>query len=108
MTLNEVVEYCHSLEGVFERRPFGPQPLVMCVPPRKGFCDIYEKTEPLHIVVKTTPLEAAFLRMSYPCVKPGYHCNKKYWNSIYLDGSLPDEMIKQMILKSYTLVLKAK
>lgn len=107
MTKSEIVNYCLSLEGAFKRYPFGEQPLVLSVLEKKGFCDIYENSEPLHILVKCDPMEAEFLRSMHPCIKPGYHCNKTHWNSIYIDGTLPDDEIKRMIKNSYELV-KAK
>ena len=104
MTQQEIIDYCLSLKDAFKRYPFGESPLVICVLANKGFCDIYEDTEPLHIVVKCEPMEAEFLRSVYSSVKPGYHCNKTHWNSIYLDGTIPDGELKRMIANSYELV----
>lgn len=108
MTLNEVIDFCLSLEGSFKRYPFpiGQNPLMMSVPDKKMFCAIFECTDPLHIIVKSDPVEALYLRSKYSCVKPGYHCNKLHWNSIYIDDSIPDEEIKRMISDSYNLVKK--
>ena len=109
MTLDEVVDHCLSLDGAFRRYPFegyrsGVNPLVMTVQKTKMFCVIYEDSNPLHITLKCDPLEADFLRSVYSSVKPGYHFNKTHWNSVYLDGTIPDEEIKQMIYNSYRLV----
>ena len=104
MTKEDIVDYCLSLEGAFKRYPFGDQPLVLSIPPKKGFCDLYENSSPLHIIVKCDPMEAEFLRSIYPCVTPGYHCNKVHWNSVLIDGTLSDQEIKQMILNSYRFV----
>ncbi len=108
MTLNEVVEFCLSLDGAFKRYPFpiGENPLVMSVPDKKMFCAIFERADPLHIIVKLDPMESLYLRSKYTSIKPGYHCNKLHWNSIYIDESIPDEEIKHMIHESYTLVKK--
>jgi predicted DNA-binding protein (MmcQ/YjbR family) len=103
MTKDGIIDYCLSLDGAFKRYPFGDQPLVLSIPPKKGLCDIYESANPLHIIVKCDPMEAEFLRSVYHCVKPGYHCNKVHWNSIFIDGTLSDEEIYQMILNSYHL-----
>ena len=87
--------------------PFGDSPLVIKVPVKnklKLFCDIYEKTKPLHIIVKCDPEEAYILRQVFTSIKPGYHCNKEHWNSIYIDGSIPDKELKRMIFNSYLLV----
>lgn len=109
MTEKEVIEYCLSLDGAFERYPFGENPLVFSVPPKKGFCDLYKKSEPTHIVLKCDPMEAIFLRSQYPdSVKPGYHCNKEHWNSVYIDGNIADDEIKRMIFNSYNLVKNKK
>jgi predicted DNA-binding protein (MmcQ/YjbR family) len=74
----------------------------------KMFCPIYEKTNPLHILLKCDPEEAYILRQVFKSVKPGYHCNKDHWNSVYIDGSISDDEIKRMIYNSYLLVLNRK
>lgn len=76
----------------------------MSLLPKKGFCDIYEGAEPLHIVLKRDPMEAEFLRPVHVCIQPGYHCNKRQGNSVYPDGTLPDEEIKVMLQTSCDLV----
>jgi predicted DNA-binding protein (MmcQ/YjbR family) len=106
LTKEQVIDYCLSLEGAFKRYPFGPAPLVMSIPPKKGFCDIYEDSIPLHIVLKAIPEEAEFLREEFSSIKPGYHCNKRHWNSVFLDGSIPDDVVLKMIRQSYDLVKK--
>ena len=106
MTEQEIVEYCLSLSGAFKRYPFGPEVLIMTVNETKMFCVVYENSNPLHITLKCEPMEADFLRSVYPSVKPGYHFNKRHWNSIYIDGSIPEEEIKEMIKKSHALVYK--
>lgn len=108
MTEKEVIEYCLSLENAFERYPYGDNPLVMSIPPKKAFCNISLGSNPLHITVKCDPVEAQFLRRTYSCIKPGYYCNKEHWNSVFIDGTLSDEQIKEMILDSYYLVSKKK
>ena len=47
------------------------------------------------------------LRASYPCVAPGYHLNKRHWNTVTLDGSLPDAMVRDMVEDSYDLIVAA-
>ena len=64
-----------------------------------------EKT-PLRINLKCDPELALDLRAAYSAVQPGYHMNKKHWNTITIDGSLPDEEIVTMIDDSYDLVVK--
>lgn len=58
------------------------------------------------INLKGLPEENAVLRAMYKAVKPGYHMNKEHWNSLYLDGSVPDDIQKQMVDESYRLVVK--
>lgn len=103
MTRQNVLDYCLSLDGAYAKHPFGPSPTVLAVGER-GFCDFYEESDPLHIVVKCDPTEALFLRDLFPCVKPGYHTNKTHWISVYLDGTLDDGELKRMLLNSYKLV----
>lgn len=113
MTEQELIDYCLTLEGAFKRYPFGgypsrENPLIMTVRETKIFCAIYEGTQPLHFIVKCDPFEAERLRATYAGVKPGYHFNKKHWNSVYLDGTVPDEEIRRMVRNSYMLVMGMK
>ena len=111
MTEKGIIDYCLSLEGAFKDYPFGDSPLVMKVSIKnklKMFCPIYEKTKPLHILLKCDPEEAFILRQVFKSIKPGYHCNKEHWNSVYIDGSIPDNEIKRMIYNSYLLVSNRK
>lgn len=106
MDVQELFAYCLALPGTLVKYPFGPIPAVLaveCDGKVKGFCDLYENAQPLHIVVKCDPVEAQFLRELFPCVKPGYHCNKIHWNSLYIDGTLDDWEIKRMLRNSYLL-----
>jgi len=60
---------------------------------------------PLEVSVKCDPELAAALRNSYPAIRPGYHLNKRHWNTITLDGSLPDQLVRDLIEDSYDLVV---
>ena len=62
--------------------------------------------EPI-ITVKLDPLYGEFLRKQYKDIVPGYYMNKEHWNSLYLEGDVPDEVVKDMLDKSYTLVLSS-
>ena len=64
------------------------------------------QAEPLTINLKADPVDAVILRKQYAAVQPGYHMNKKHWNTITLDGGIPDEEIRRMIDESYRLVTK--
>jgi predicted DNA-binding protein (MmcQ/YjbR family) len=70
----------------------------------KMFALISESTNPLRISLKCDPLLAETLRQKYETVLPGYHLNKKHWNTIILTGQLPWEEIQGMIRHSYELV----
>ena len=62
--------------------------------------------KPYYITLKLEPVEGEFLRSQYPDIIPGYYMNKVHWNSIKPDGEVPDELLKDMLDKSYQLVLK--
>lgn len=61
--------------------------------------------EAYYITLKLEPSEGDFLRQQYPDIIPGYYMNKMHWNSINPDGEVPDDMLKDMLDKSYQLVL---
>ena len=96
-------EFCLSFNAVTEGMPFGGDTLVFKVK-GKMFCltgiDDFE-----FINLKCDPDKALELREEYPAVKPGYHMNKKHWNSVYMDGSIPDTRIHEWITDSYNLVV---
>ena len=60
---------------------------------------------PLRVSLKCEPQLAEQLRDAHAAVRPGYHLNKRHWNTVVIDGSLPDQMIKDMIEDSYDLVV---
>jgi len=91
--------------GASEDFPFGPSAMVFKVR-RKMFALIAVEETPLRINLKCDPELARHLRAAYDAVQPGYHMNKKHWNTITIDGSLPDEEIITMINDSYNLVTK--
>jgi predicted DNA-binding protein (MmcQ/YjbR family) len=62
---------------------------------------------PLKVSVKCEPELARALRVSYPAVEPGYHLNKRHWNTVTLDSSLPAKLVRDMIEDSYDLVVEA-
>ncbi len=64
-----------------------------------------EDDEPYYITLKLEPEEGDFLRKQYEDIVPGYYCNKQHWNSIKPDGSVPDDLLKDLLDKSYFLVL---
>jgi predicted DNA-binding protein (MmcQ/YjbR family) len=105
MNIEELREYCLSLKGVTEHFPFGETVLVFKVGD-KMFCLSNLEGE-FAIAVKNDPEKNIELREEFSAVKPGYHMNKKHWNTVEIDGSLSDDTIKNMIDESYDLVVMA-
>ena len=88
-----------------EDRPFGPQALVYKVE-GKMFALTPLEADPLRVTLKCDPDLARHLRSMYPAVQPAYHMNKKHWNTVVLDGSVPWPEVEEMIEDSYQLVVK--
>lgn len=64
-----------------------------------------KSNQPYYITLKAEPMEGEFLRRQYPDIIPGYYMNKVHWNSINPDGAVPNELMREMLDKSYSLVL---
>jgi predicted DNA-binding protein (MmcQ/YjbR family) len=94
---------CLGFAGAEETFPFGPETSVFKVG-GKMFALSRLAGDPLSVSVKCEPPLAEELRAAYPAVTPGYHLNKRHWNTIRIDGSLPERMIADMIEDSYDLV----
>ena len=92
-------------KGATEDIPFGPSALV-CKVMGKMFALIGLDDDPLRINLKCDPDFALLLRQRYAGVIPGYHMNKQHWNTVILDGSVPDDLVLEMIDDSYELVVK--
>lgn len=105
MNRNDLRDFCLQQTGAVEEFPFGPDAAVFKVM-GKMFALIPVATAPLSISLKCDPVEAVMLREMYAAVIPGYHMNKKHWNTVTVDGEIPDERIYEMIEDSYTLVRK--
>lgn len=71
----------------------------------KMFAVSHLDAEPLQISLKCDPEIALQLRTSYPAIAPGYHLNKRHWNTVTIDGSLPDQMLSELLTDSYDLVV---
>ncbi|HEX2922039.1 MAG TPA: MmcQ/YjbR family DNA-binding protein [Bacteroidales bacterium] len=106
MNIEILREYCISREDVEECFPFGDDTLVFKTG-GKIFALANLDGEP-SVNLKCDPRYAVELRESYTCVQPGYHMNKKHWNTIILDGSVKDQLIFEWIDHSYNLVTKNK
>lgn len=107
MNIEEIREYALSLNNVSEGFPFGNDTLVFKVD-NKIFLLASLSAEILQFNVKADPGYAIELRETYSCIRPGYHMNKKHWNTIVVDGQLNARQIKQFIADSYFLVAKKK
>jgi predicted DNA-binding protein (MmcQ/YjbR family) len=105
VNLDELRRHCLDKPGSNEGHPFGPGALVMKVA-GKMFAIIMENEHPLSISLKCDPELAPELRAAFEDVAPGYHLNKRHWNTITLSGSLPDSQIRDWIDDSYELVFE--
>lgn len=106
MNIETLREYCLSNPGVEETLPFGPDTLVYKVN-GKIFLLTGLNEEQLSFNVKCDPDLAMELREQYASVLPGYHMNKKHWNTILVDGSVSSKILKDWIDHSYDLVSRS-
>jgi predicted DNA-binding protein (MmcQ/YjbR family) len=104
MQLAAVRAYCLAKPGSSAGYPFGEGTLVFKVLDRM-FVLCSEDSRPLRINLKCDPDDALALRQQYPSIIPGYHMNHKHWNTLILDGSLPDSLVLELIDHSYSLVI---
>ncbi|NSJ28699.1 methylated-DNA--[protein]-cysteine S-methyltransferase [Blautia glucerasea] len=102
----EALEFGLSFQDTYEERPFHDQTwqLVRVKESKKAFLWIFERNGYVNLNVKTDPEWCDFWRSTYEAVTAGYHQNKEHWNTIVLDGTIPDKDIKRMISESYDLV----
>lgn len=106
MDYDQVRAYFLSKEGALEDFPFGAETAVFKVG-GKMFGLLRCDKEILNINVKCNPNEALALRDICRSIVPGYHMNKKHWNTLIIDGRLSEAMIKAQIDESYNLITKA-
>ena len=104
MTAEDLRDLCLSFRGSEETFPFGFETSVFKVA-GKMFALSRLAGEPLSVSLKCEPLLAQQLRASHPAISGGYHLNKRHWNTVLLDGSVPDAMIGDMVEDSYDLVV---
>jgi len=97
-------DLCLSFPGSAETFPFGPETSVFKVA-GKMFALSRLTGDPLSVSLKCEPLLAEELRAAHPAITPGYHLNKRHWNTVRIDGSLPDRMIADLVEDSYDLVV---
>jgi predicted DNA-binding protein (MmcQ/YjbR family) len=97
-------KHCLGYAGASETFPFGPETSVFKVE-GKMFALSRLGEERLQVSVKCDPALAEQLRRTYEAVTPGYHLNKRHWNTVAVDGSLPEKLVKNFIEDSYDLVV---
>lgn len=107
MDIEQVWEYCKAKPGAEECFPFGPETLVFKVKGKIFLLASLDK-QPLQFNVKCDPERAIDLREKFACVLPGYHMNKKLWNTVVVDGTIPTYDLQEFIDDSYRLVSKGK
>ena len=106
ITREEVLKFGLSFQNTYEERPFHDQnwQLVRVKGSRKAFLWIYDRDGYVNLNVKADPEWRDFWRSAYEAVTAGYHQNKEHWNTLILNGTIPDKDIKRMIAESYDLV----
>ena len=105
MDYQNLVDYLMSKKGVTKDMPFDFETLCFRVV-QKIFALMAWQDDPIVISLKCDPAEAIILRQTYPGITPGYHMNKKHWNTVVIDDRIPEFEIKHMIDNSYDLVVK--
>jgi predicted DNA-binding protein (MmcQ/YjbR family) len=105
MNIEDIRNYCTSKKSVTESLPFDDDTLVFKVM-NKMFL-LTNLSGDLTINIKCEPVKAIELREKYSSVKPGYHMNKNHWNTVEIDGFIPDKLICQWIDDSYNLIVES-
>lgn len=104
MDRHELKAACLALPGAAEDFPFGDEVSVFKVG-GKMFAASHLDDDPLQISLKCDPDLAVELRAAHPAIVAGYHLNKRHWNTVTLDGSLPERLVTDMLVDSYDLVV---
>ena len=104
MEIDEILDHCIAKPGAYDDFPFGEDTLVLKVS-GKMFALTNLSRHPLRINLKCDPQRALQLRERYDAIEPGYHMNKRHWNTLTLDGSLPASLLAECLDHSYELVV---
>ena len=104
MDRHELKAMCLGFPGAIEDFPFGDEVSVFKVG-GKMFAVSHLDGEPLQVSLKCDPDIALQLRASYPAITAGYHLHKRHWNTVTIDGTLPDQMLSELVTDSYDLVV---
>lgn len=104
MNIEHFRKYCLDKKGVTEDFPFGEDTL--CFRVSEKIFAITSFSIPFYVNLKCDPEKAIDLRERFEEVQPGYHMNKKHWNTVTFDGSLSEKLLKEMTDDSYNLIVK--
>lgn len=104
MDLDQLRTHCLAKPGTIEERPFGPDTVVFKVM-NKMFALCGDRPQPEFVNLKCDPEDALALRAQFEGVKPGYHMDKRLWNSVYLEADVPDRLVAELIDDSYDLIV---
>jgi predicted DNA-binding protein (MmcQ/YjbR family) len=102
----ELRRWCLAQTGAVEDFPFGPETSVFKVAGKMFAISALRRT-PLEVSLKCEPELALQLRADYAGIRPGYHLNKRHWNTVTLDDSVPDPLVRDLVEDSYDLVVSA-
>lgn len=105
LTLKDIRRYCNAKSGVTEDFPFNFTTLVFKVGSKIFALTDIESSE-LWLNLKCDPFLSLELRSRYSQITPGFYMNKKHWNTVHVDGEIPDEEVFRLIDHSYELVLR--
>jgi predicted DNA-binding protein (MmcQ/YjbR family) len=106
MVFDELHDHLLGKPGAAIDFPFDPCTLVFKVC-GKMFALVMLDEQPMRMNLKCDPVMAQALRDRYPAIRAGYHMNKRHWNTLLLDGSLPDDLVLTLADDSYALVVRA-
>lgn len=105
MNKRDIIEYCLTFTAAYEDYPFDDNWAVMRHSGnQKSFAFIYERGGKLCVNLKCEPVKADLLRQIYKDVVPAYHMNKEHWNTVVIDGDVPESELYDMIRHSYDLI----
>lgn len=105
MNLEHLRAYCLEKAGAYEDFPFDNVTLTFRVKGKMfALCNVND--DPLEVNLKCDPELSELLREKYDAVKPGWHMNKRHWNTVTLDGTIPEHEVLELIDMSYELVVK--
>ncbi len=108
-TREEALKYGLSFPNTYQEAPFRDDnwQLVRVKGSKKAFLWTYEKDGYINLNLKVDPEWRDLWRRTYEAVIPAYHQNKEHWNTVILDGSIPDDVVKRMIAESYDLITES-